>query len=156
MRFPSFVRAAVCALALVFSAGAFAQMGGGSYTATPSDKSKDKDKKKESSDKKAGPKYPNATRKEPELKMSSGDQKDLNKAADLINDNKNDEAEPIVQKVISNDHASPYAQAFAHTLQAQIYYEKDKSAEAIAEYKKAVEMNALPNDAHFQTLYQVA
>jgi predicted Zn-dependent protease len=161
MRFPSFVRAAVCALALVFSAGilstsASAQMGGGSYTATPSDKSKDKDKKKDSSDKKGGTKYPNATRKEPELKMSSGDQKDLNKAADLINDNKNDEAEPIVQKVIANDHASPYAQAFAHTLQAQIYYEKDKSAEAVAEYKKAVDMNALPNDAHFQTLYQVA
>ena len=164
MRFPSFVRAAVCALALVFSAGAFvfstgayAQMGGGSYTATPSDKSKDKKKdSSEKSDKKGAPKYPNATRKEPELKMSSGDQKDLNKAADLINDNKNDEAEPIVQKVISNDKASPYAQAFAHSLQAQIYYEKDKSAEAIAEYKKAVDMNALPNDAHFQTLYQVA
>ena len=161
MRFPSFVRAAVCALTVVFSAGALvlsnvasAQMGGGSIQATPKDK--DKDKKKESSDKKGAPKYPNATRKEPELKMSSGDQKDLNKAADLINDSKNDEAEPIVQKVIANDKASPYAQAFAHTLQAQIYYEKDKSAEAIAEYKKAVDMNALPNDAHFQTLYQVA
>jgi uncharacterized protein HemY len=161
MRFPSFVRAAVCALALVFSAGtlivstsAYAQMGGGNYTATPKDK--DKDKKKESSDKKGAPKYPNATRKEPELKMSSGDQKDLNKAADLINDNKNDEAAPVVQKVIANDHASPYAQAFAHTLQAQIYYEKDKSADAIAEYKKAIDMNALPNDAHFQTLYQIA
>ncbi|HET7923254.1 MAG TPA: hypothetical protein VFL30_00055, partial [Rhodanobacteraceae bacterium] len=160
MRFPSFVRAAVCALTVVFSAGALvlsnvacAQMGGGSIQATPKDK--DKDKKKESSGKGA-PKYPNATRKEPELKMSSGDQKDLNKAADLINDEKDDEAEPIVQKVIANDRASPYAQAFAHTLQAQIYYEKDKSAEAIAEYKKAVDMNALPNDAHFQTLYQVA
>ena len=161
MRFPSLVRAAVCALALVFSSGALvvstiahAQMGGGSIQATPKDK--DKDRKKDSSDKKGEAKYPNATRKEPELKMSSGDQKDLNKAADLINDNKNDEAEPIVQKVIANDRASPYAQAFAHTLQAQIYYEKDKSAEAISEYKKAVDMNALPNDAHFQTLYQVA
>ena len=119
MRFPSFVRAAVCALALVLSAGALvfdvaqAQMGGGSIQATPKDK--DKDKKKDSSAKKGETKYPNATRKEPELKMSSGDQKDLNKAADLINDNKNDEAEPIVQKVIANDNASPYAQAFAHS-----------------------------------------
>ena len=165
MRFPSFVRAAVCALALVFSAGtlvhstgAHAQMGGGSYNASPSDKDKDRNKKdrKESSDRKGEAKYPNATRKEPELKMSSGDQKDLNKAADLINDGKDDEAEPIVQKVIANDRASPYAQAFAHTLQAQVFYEKDKSAEAIAEYRKAIDMNALPNDAHFQTLYQIA
>src|ERR1700742_2600137 len=98
MRFPSFVRAAVCALALVFSAGtlifstgAHAQMGGGSYSSTPPSKDKDKDKKdKSSSSKKGETKYPNATRKEPKLDMSSGDQKDLNKAADLINENKND------------------------------------------------------------------
>ena len=42
MRFPSFVRAAVCALALVFSAGAVAQMGK-TYTSTPGSKD-DKDK----------------------------------------------------------------------------------------------------------------
>lgn len=157
MRFPSFVRAAVCALALVFSAGAMAQMSK-SYTSTPSSKDdKDKDKDKSSSKGKKGEnKYPNATRKEPKLDMSSGDQKDLNKAADLINENKNDEAEPLVQKVISNDHASKYAQAFAHQLQAQINWEKDKNAEAIAEYRKAVELDALPNDAHFQVIYQIA
>jgi uncharacterized protein HemY len=157
MRFPSFVRATVCALALLLSMGAFAQgMGGGSITATGS-KDKDKDKEKSSSrGKKDENKYPNATRKEPKLDMSSGDQKDLNKAADLINESKNDEAEPIVQKVLASEKASKYAQAFAHTLQAQIYFEKDKSAEAIAEYKKAVDMDALPNDAQFQTIYQIA
>src|SRR5690242_15568150 len=154
MRFPSFVRAAVCALALVLSAGAFAQgMGGGSISATPKDKSA---KEKPGKTSKGENKYPNATRKEPKLEMSSGDQKDLNKAADLINDSKNDEAEPILQKELANDKASKYAQAFAHTLQAQIYYEKDKSADAIAEYKKAIDMDALPNDAHFQTIYQIA
>src|SRR3954454_22203598 len=127
MRFPSFVRATVCALALLLSVGAFAQgMGGGSITGTGS---KDKDKGKEKSSahgKKDENKYPNATRKEPKLDMSSGDQKDLNKAADLINERKNDEAEPIVQKVLANEKASKYAQAFAHTLLAQIYFEKDK------------------------------
>jgi hypothetical protein len=158
MRFPSFVRAVVCALALVFSAGAIAQMGK-TYTSTPSskdDKDKDKDKDSSSKGKKGENKYPNATRKEPKLDMSSGDQKDLNKAADLINENKNDEAEPLVQKVIANDHASKYAQAFAHQLQAQMNWEKDKNAEAIAEYRKAVELDALPNDAHFQVIYQIA
>jgi predicted Zn-dependent protease len=157
MRFPSFVRAAVCALALVFSVGVIAQgMGGsGTYTST-NNKDKDKKDKSSSSGKKGENKYPNATRKEPKLEMASGDQKDLNKAADLINENKNDEAEPIVQKVIANDHASKYAQAFAHTLQAQIYYEKDKGTDAIAEYRKAVDMDSLPNDAQFQTIYQIA
>ena len=109
MRFPSFVRAVVCALALVFSASvistsAFAQGMGGNYTPPAgSQKDKDKDKDKSSSKgKKDENKYPNATRKEPKLDMSSGDQRDLNKAADLINESKNDEAEPIVQKVIAN------------------------------------------------------
>jgi len=154
MRFPSFVRAAVCALALVLSAGAFAQgMGGGSISATPKDKSA---KEKPGKTSKGENKYPHATRKEPKLEMSSGDQKELNKAADLINDSKNDEAEPIIQKVLASEKASKYAQAFGHTLQAQIYYEKDKSADAIAEYKKAIDMDALPNDAHFQTIYQIA
>ena len=77
MKFPSFVRAMVCALALLLSAGAFAQgMGGGSITGTPKDKST---KEKSSKSGKSENKYPNATRKEPKLDMASGDQKDLNK-----------------------------------------------------------------------------
>src|SRR3982750_4582278 len=134
MRFPTSVRAAVCALALLLSTGALAA------------------NKKEA----AVTKYPNATRAEPNPEMAAGDQKDFNKAADLVNENKNDEAEQLVQKVLANEKASKYAQAFAHQLQAQIDWEKDKSADAIAEYKKAVELNALPNDAHFQVLYQIA
>jgi len=131
MKLPNLLRAIVCATALLFSAGVLAA------------------KKEET-------KYPHATRQEPKLDMSSGDQRDLNKAADLVNASKNDEAEPLVQKVLSNEKASKYAQAFAHQLQAQIAWEKDKSDEAIAEYKKAIELDALPNDAHFQIIYQVA
>ena len=132
MKLPTLLRAIVCALVLIVSAGAFA------------------------ASKKTETKYPNATRQEPKLEMSQGDQKDLNKAADLVNGDKGDEAEPLVQKVIANERASKYAQAFAHQLQGQIYYEKDKSADAIAEYRKAIELDALPNDAHFQIIYQVA
>jgi predicted negative regulator of RcsB-dependent stress response len=155
MAFPKFVRAALCALAFLLCADAFA-MGMTAPTGTSNTSSrKDADKKGKDSGTKEN-KYPNATRHEPKVDISSGDQKDLNKAADLVNDGKDDDAAPIVQKVLANDKASKYAQAFAHQLQAQIYYEKDKSADAIAEYKKAVDMDALPNDAHFQVLYQIA
>jgi len=155
MKLPNLLRAVVCALALLISVPAFAQMGGSTMQSTPKDKTKDKPSKSSKGDKNEN-KYPNATRPEPKLDMSSGDQKDLNKAADLLNDSKADEAEPIVQKVIASEKASKYAQAFAHQLQAQIYWEKDKDAEAIAEYRKAIELDALPNDAHFQVLYQIA
>jgi tetratricopeptide (TPR) repeat protein len=155
MKLPNLLRAIVCALALLISVPVFAQMGGSSMSSTPKDSTKDKPSKSSKSDKNEN-KYPNATRKEPKLDMSSGDQKDLNKAADLLNDSKGDQAEPIVQKVIASEKSSKYAQAFAHQLLAQIYWEKDKNNEAIAEYRKAIELDALPNDAHFQVLYQIA
>ena len=106
-------------------------------------------------DKKEENKYPNATRSEPKTKMSSGDQRDLNKAADLVNDNKGAEAEPLVQKVLAGN-GSAYAQSFAHQLMAQIYWDQEKGAQAIEEYKKAIALDGLPNDAHFQVIYALA
>lgn len=107
-------------------------------------------------DKKTENEYPNATRHEPKVEMSSSDQRLLDKAADLVNENKSADAQPLVEKVLSNSHASPYAQAFAHQLQAQIYYDQDKSDQAIAEYRKAIDLDALPNAAQFQIIYAVA
>jgi tetratricopeptide (TPR) repeat protein len=100
--------------------------------------------------------YPNATRQEPKLDMSANEQRDLNKAADLVNDGKTAEAQPLVEKVASNTRASKYAQSFAHQLLGQIYYDQDKSAQAVEEYKKALEVNGLPNAQHFQVLYTIA
>ena len=106
-------------------------------------------------DKKEENKYPHATRAEPKTNMSSGDQRALNKAADLVNDSKGAEAEPMIRKVLEGN-GSAYAQSFAHQLMAQIYWDQEKGAEAIDEYKKAVALNGLPNDAHFQVLYALA
>ena len=107
-------------------------------------------------DQKAENAYPHATRAEPKLSMSPGDQRDLNKAADLVNDNKSAEAQPIVEKVLANDKASAYAQSFGHQLLGQIYYDQDKSEQAIAEYRKAIEIGGLANAQQFQVLYTVA
>lgn len=99
--------------------------------------------------------YPNATRQEPKPDMSSSDQRDLNKAADLINNEKNDAAQPLVAKVLDRSK-SAYALSFAHQLQGQIYYDQDKSDQAIAEYRKALDANGLPNAQHFSVLYLIA
>jgi tetratricopeptide (TPR) repeat protein len=131
MTFSRVLTGSFCVLALVLSSAAWA-----------ADKKVDK--------------YPNATREEPKLEMSERDQRALNKAADLVNEDQDADAQPLVEKVLSNRRASPYAQAFAHQLQAQILWEQDKDAEAIAEYQKAVDLDALPNDAQFQIIYQIA
>ena len=88
--------------------------------------------------------------------MSPGDQRALNKAADLVNDNKSDEALPLIQKVVDNGSASKYAQAFAHQLLAQIYWDQEKGAQSIDEYKKAIAFDALPNDSQFQLVFALA
>lgn len=100
--------------------------------------------------------YPNATRTEPKVSMSERDQRALNKATDLVNDGKGDEAEPAIRKVLENKKSSPYAKAFAHQLLAQVYWDQEKGNEAIEEYKAAIALDALPNEAQFQLVYALA
>lgn len=101
-------------------------------------------------------KYPNATRPDPKISMSSGDERDLNKANDLVNENKTAEAQPILEKVLANDKTSKYAQAFAHYLMAQVYWDQDNGAKTIAEYQQSVALDALPNDTQFQVIFALA
>ena len=124
---------ALCAVGFAFSANTFA-----------------KDAKKDDN------KYPNATRHEPKASMSSGDQTALNKAADLLNDGKDSEAQTYVEKVLSGGKASPYAQAFAHELLGGIYWNGDKADQAISEYKQAIALDALPNNSQFDLMYRLA
>ncbi len=123
---------ALCAVGFAFSASTFA-----------------KDAKKDEN------KYPNATRHEPKASMSSGDQTALNKAADLLNDGKDSEAQTYVEKVLSGGKASPYAQAFAHRLLGGIYENADKADNAIGEYKQAIALDALPNNQQFDLIYRL-
>ena len=100
--------------------------------------------------------YPNSTRKEPKLEMSSSTQRDLNKALDLVNDGKDDEAMPLLEKVLANTRASKYARALALEAEAQAASTKDDDASAIAKFREAYQLDALPNNQQFQVLYNIA
>jgi predicted Zn-dependent protease len=100
--------------------------------------------------------YPNATRKDPKLEMSSANQKDLNKALDLVNNNQPDEAAPILQKILDDPKASKYAHALALEGQAQAASGKQDDATAVAKFKEAYALDALPNNQQFQVLYNTA
>lgn len=100
--------------------------------------------------------YPNATRKEPKLEMSSGNQKDVSKALDLVNDGKYDEAVPLLQKVIDDPKASKYAHAMALYAEGQVANGKNDDATAIARFKDAYALDGLPNNTQFQVLYNIA
>jgi tetratricopeptide (TPR) repeat protein len=100
--------------------------------------------------------FPNATRKDPKLDMSSGNQRDLNKALDLVNDGKYDEAMPLLEKVLGDSRASKYARALALEAEAQAASGKDDDATAIAKFSEAYKLDALPNNQQFQVLYNTA
>ena len=100
--------------------------------------------------------YPNATRADPKASMSSKEQNDLGKATDFVNDGKNDEALPLIEKALSNAKIGPYAQAFAQQLLGRIYWDQEKEDQALAATSKAIELDALPNNAHFGLMYQLA
>jgi len=108
-------------------------------------------------DEKEAPLYPNATRKDPKNDLSSsGTQKDLSKALDLLNDNKADEAAPLLQKIIDDPKAGKYAHALATQGQGQIAYDKQDNAGAVKAWRAAYDMDALPNNQQFTLLLNIA
>ncbi|MBL0162367.1 MAG: tetratricopeptide repeat protein [Xanthomonadales bacterium] len=134
MNFPRLARIALCAAVLVFSSSAVLA-------------------KKQA---KAENEYPNATRSEPKATMSAGESRDLSKAADLVNDGKNDEALPLIEKALAGKKIGSYAEAFAQQLLGRVYWDQEKEDQALAATSKAIELDALPNNAHFGLMYQLA
>lgn len=100
--------------------------------------------------------YPNATRAEPRVSATEREQRELNKAIKLSQDDRSDDAYAAAQKVIENKRSGDYAKAFAYQLQGYSLYEKDEDAGAIDKFRKAIELDTLPNDTHFTLLYQIA
>ena len=134
MKFLRLARIALCAAVLVFSTTAIAAR----------------------SQAKVEDKYPNATRSAPKATIKPKESKDLNQAADLINDGKDDKALPVVEKMLAGKKVSPYAEAFAQQLLGTIYWNQDKEDEAIAATQKAIELNALPNNGHYDLMENLA
>ncbi len=133
MKLSGFARIAICICALLLSGAVFAQKKG-----------------KEVNE------YPNATREEPKADLNEREQRDLNKANDLIDDGKVDEARALVEKVLAGKKVSRSGRAYAHQLLGTIAWDQDKEEESIAELNKALESGGLPNNAHFPIMLRIA
>lgn len=134
MKFPKLAHIALCAAVLVFSSSAALA-------------------KKQT---KAVSEYPNSTRSDPKAVMSASESRELSKAADLVNDGKNDEALPLIEKALAGKKIGGYAEAFAQQLLGRVYWDQDKEDQALAATSKAIELDALPNNSHFSLMYQLA
>jgi predicted negative regulator of RcsB-dependent stress response len=100
--------------------------------------------------------YPNTTRVEPKLDLTSEkDQKNLNAGLDAVNAGENTKAEQILQP-IADGSKSKYAQALALQGLATIKYKSNDLKGAIALLQRSLDNGVLPNDTYFQLRYEMA
>ena len=100
--------------------------------------------------------YPNATRKEPKLDLtSSKDQKALNEGLDAVNAGDTAKAQTILQSVLDKSR-SKYAQALAQQGLASLKYNAGDIKGAIALLSQALANGVMPNDTYFQLEYELA
>jgi tetratricopeptide (TPR) repeat protein len=100
--------------------------------------------------------YPNATRKEPKLDLSSEkDQKAVNEGLDAVNNQDKEKAIQLLQPVVDNSK-SKYAQALALQGLASVHYNDGDVKGAIDLLKKALDNGVMPNDTFFSLEYMLA
>jgi len=100
--------------------------------------------------------YPNATRKEPKLDLTSEkDQKAINDGLDAVNNQDKEKAIQILQP-IADSSKSKYAQALALQGLANVHYNDGDVKGAISLLTKALDNGTMPNDTYFQLEFMLA
>jgi tetratricopeptide (TPR) repeat protein len=100
--------------------------------------------------------YPNATRKEPKLDLTSEkDQKAINEGLDAVNNQDKEKANQILQP-IADGSKSKYAQALALQGLANVHYNDGDVKGAIDLLKRALDDGVMPNDTYFSLEYMLA
>jgi predicted negative regulator of RcsB-dependent stress response len=100
--------------------------------------------------------YPNTTRAEPKLDLTSEkDQKNLNEGLDAVNEGDKAKAEQLLQPIIDGSK-SKYAQALALQGMASLQYNDNDYKGAIASLQRSLALGVMPNDTYFQLMYMLA
>lgn len=100
--------------------------------------------------------YPNATRKEPKLDLTSEkEQKAINEGLDAVNNQDKEKATQLLQPIVDSSK-SKYAQALALQGLASVHYNDGDVKGAIDLLKKALDNGVMPNDTFFSLEYMLA
>lgn len=100
--------------------------------------------------------YPNATRTEPKLDLTSAkDQKNLNDGLDAVNEGDKAKAEQLLQPIIDGSK-SKYAQALALQGMASLHYNDGDIKGAVSTLQRSLALGVMPNDTYFQLMYMLA
>jgi predicted Zn-dependent protease len=101
--------------------------------------------------------YPNATREEPAVKVPAKIGKRLDRALKQLDEEKYDDAEPALSEIVADPASGAYAQAMAYQGLAYIATQRDDDIPKSLQFtRKALDLDALPNNTHFGALLQFA
>ncbi len=143
------------AIAVILTVGAFSPASAQSADRAQQ-RRQEREAAKSAKEEKAVDSYPNASRKEPGVKASSKAAPKLQKMMKLYNDEKPVEARALADEIIGNSAFNAYDHAFAAQIAAQIAYEADDTATAIAYLDKALGFDGLDNNSHYNLLLMKA
>lgn len=101
------------------------------------------------------PRYPQATRQEPEAKASAKQGKKLEKLFDAFNAKDAATVLPLADEIIADTGANEYDHAIAARLAGASLLNQD-NARALAYLQKALEFNGLNNNEHYESMLLVA
>ena len=104
----------------------------------------------------AAEQFPEATRKSPEARASSQQQRKLQKLIDLYDEDKGAEARALADEIIATEKANAYDKSFAAQMAAQVVYDLDDSAAAMDYLAKALQFDGLDNNAHYAAMLMLA
>jgi len=106
---------------------------------------------------KAEVRYPDATREEPKAKPSSKLQGKLSKLFKAYEKEDNDtETLTLAKELMAEPGANDYDKAMAAQLGAQAAYNLDDSATAKQLLQQVIDLNALDNNSHYQSMVMLA
>jgi tetratricopeptide (TPR) repeat protein len=152
----------VCAALAFSSAPVFAQTSGQGCTAMEmmrnqcGQSQKQKKKEKQEAQPAQSTQYPNATRQEPKIEGLGGKEADaLNEGLNAVNSGDAATAQKDLQP-IADSSTNAYAKAKALSGLALLKYNSGDTKGAIALQKQALDLDSLPNDDYFPTLYALA
>ena len=149
--------AAMLAISSTLAVPAFAQedssldpSGGSSAIASRHGQRPSKKKKEEVP---AAPaRYPNATRKAPELRATAKNVEPLNAMLELYNGGKLPEARAAADAIIANPASNAYDKAFAARLAGAAAAQGNDDAAALGYVQQAIDADALGNDEHLDAM----
>ncbi|PKM08867.1 MAG: hypothetical protein CVV14_02075 [Gammaproteobacteria bacterium HGW-Gammaproteobacteria-4] len=107
---------------------------------------------------KALPLFPLATREDPSIRLSSRDQRSIQKILDLSQGEADDQAkaQAMGEELLANAKVTGYTRAFVSRVMADIRLEQDDVQGAIDHLQAALDADAMSNDQHYQTMLMLA